>query len=184
MSVGLDSKHPTPPTDMQSCHAEDVLSCRCSKDMDDIMHSADASYYPRAGCFRLGGRMFTARGYDAMFGRHLLETIVHAPRGFSTRGIFTDVANHEMFLSIKVGTANGVGSRVGMFIPIYSTRKNGTANFAVHIWRIQRAIRNHLRRKYEARALAVCMGWHERLGKHSCFADVPAELMSAMATTR
>jgi hypothetical protein len=115
-------------------------------------------------------------GYDAMFGRHLLESIVHAPQYFSTRVIFTDAANHEMFLSIKAATANGFGSRVGMFIPIYSTRRNDTANFAVHIWRIQRAVRNHLRRKYEARALAVCMGWHERLGKHSCFADIQEEL--------
>lgn len=166
---------------MQRCPADDVVSCQCPKNMESIINGANASYYPRAGCFRFGRQMVTARQYDRMLGQHMMERIVHAPQNSCTRSIFIDHDEHAMFLSIRVQSrALERDLMIGLHLPVYPRQSEGTASFAVHIWRIQRAIRAYLHRKNEARALAVSMGWHERLGRNSFFAGIPEDVMRVM----
>ena len=51
---------------------------------------------------------------------------------------------------------------------------------AIHVWRVQRAIRCYLRKRFEQRALAMVMGLHTRLGQECAFACLPADLVLAL----
>ncbi len=52
--------------------------------MNASIHSADASYYPKACCFRLGRMLFDVRKFDKGLGKHFWETAVHNPPEFSS----------------------------------------------------------------------------------------------------
>jgi hypothetical protein len=170
---------------MQVCPAENTLSCRCTKDMDTILHSADTSYYPKAGFFRWGRRIFNVSRWDKILGRHFWETVIHPVEGVCERAVFVDRAYRTVCLSVRINTPvtaeDPFGGHVGIMLPILEPSHDGTAAvLMVHIWRLQRTVLAHLRRKYVARVLAVGMGWHGRLGEHSPFAALPPELLSAM----
>lgn len=88
-------------------------------------------------------------------------------------------------LNTPVTAEEQTGGRVGIMFPILTTSHDGAAAMLMpHIWRMQRAVRAHLRRKCAARALAVGMCWHGRLGERSPFASLPPELLSAIVYGR
>ena len=64
-----------------------------------------------------------------------------------------------------------------VIIPVSKTGTESMANYTVHLWRLQRAVRAFLRRRMEQRALAVAMGVHARLGRSSAMADLPADVL-------
>lgn len=155
-----------------ACPAEDVLLCRCPKDARAGLYSPDASYYPRACLFRVGRRLFDVRMFDQGLGKHFWETVVHHPR---TRTLYPDRLYHQQILCVKLHTPVRAGAAVPM-----QQRSLAGVSLAVHVWRIQRAMRAHLQRRWESRALALAMAGHHRLGRDSLLAAYPTELLHVL----
>ena len=63
----------------------------------------------------------------------------------------------------------------GWSFPVTAFLNGGTP--IVHVWRMQRAVRRWLRRKWEERALAVMMVSHVRLGALSDLALLPSDVI-------
>jgi hypothetical protein len=142
----------------------------------------DASYYPRACFLRIGRRLFNVRMIDNISGQHFWEAVVHAP-SFPTmsRSLYTGGLTREYHLCLAVtsgitpttpyGVRSGLSTTIDRFVPDFP------ASLTVYVWRIQRAMRAFLRRRRVARAVAVAMGWHERLGSVALLAGLPTELV-------
>ena len=157
-----------------ACPAENVLACRCPKNVNASVHSADASYYPRACLFRMGRRLFHVRMFDKGLGRHFWEMVVHNSPGLCSRTLYPDRLYHVQSLCFKLNAPVRGGAAVPMQWNIAGV------SLVVHMWRIQRAVRAHLRRRWEKRALAVAMAAHHRLGQDSLLAAYPTELLRAL----
>ena len=153
----------------RKCPKSDVTLCRCRANPFELMHSADASYYPKAGCFRVNNILFNARHMDGRVGKHLWEVFIHNPIGFSKRYVYSWPGHRVYYASLCIIDGTGVS------IPIEPTI-SGIAP-SVHIRRIQRAMRCFLRRGFEERALALMMGLHRRLGAGGCLSEMPADVL-------
>ena len=119
-----------------------------------MMHNGGVSFYPKAGMFR-HGRMFCSarhRRYDDSFWR---EFVVLSPKITTQYMAYLD---GEVYRLLKIVHVPGLKA----FISI--TPDICTITPVVHVWRIQRAIRRFLKRRFEQRALALCMCYHARLG--------------------
>jgi hypothetical protein len=66
------------------------------------------------------------------------------------------------------GVRSGLSSPIDRFVP---------ASLTIYVWRIQRAMRAFLRRRSVARAVAVAMAWHARLGSVALLAVLPTEMV-------
>ena len=153
------------------CPKDDVTLCRCSLNMSEMIHGIDATFYPKAGCFRLGKSLYSARVYFETFGRHMWEIFIHNPAGVSQRYLYRSSRrfNYHGVAFYMIG-----GTGVGFY---FLSTINGLMP-SVHIRRIQRAMRMFLQRKYEQRALAMMMGLYERLGDNSRVSGLPEVIVA------
>jgi hypothetical protein len=136
-----------------------------------MIHGTDASFYPKAGCFRLGSSLYPAREYFQTFGQHMWESFIHNPAGVSQRYLYNSSSRFKYRgLSFYMLAGTGVSF-------YFLSTMNGLMS-SVHIRRIQRAMRLFLQRKYEQRALATMMGLHGRLGDTSCLSGLPEDVLA------
>ncbi len=162
----------------------DVVRCQCDSHNLKAVHHGELAYYPQAGWLRVGRRLFRLR-WIGRHGQHFWDCLVRLlavvgvvkTRGSCNTCYISCVIPRELdpnereiwagvdFLSFSgwpwLGTDHG-----GMFLsPI------------VLIWRIQRAVRQFLKRNFEKRALAWMMGSHARLSCGTAgTADIPADI--------
>ena len=155
----------TPP-----CPVDDVTLCRCNLNASEMIHGADASLYPKAGCFRVGKILYSAREFYNVFGRHMWEMFIHNPAGVSQRRVY--LLGRFGLYSVKFILISGTG------ISLFCTSTIHGLLPSVHIRRIQRAIRAFLRLKFEQRALAMAMGLHERLGERAGVSGLPVDIVA------
>ena len=146
-----------------ACPTTDHTFCRCITDR--MIHHNNSSYYPKAGFFRDGRTLFDVRVYAF--------TLVHLPPGFSLSK-YTYATEKMYYLTLRFeGQGSGRSGAMLMASPTF----RGVSP-VVHIWRIQKAVREYLRRKnFEQRALAVMMGVHIRLGISCPFAALPVDVV-------
>ena len=154
----------------QPCPKHDVTLCRCNLNPSEMIHGIDASFYPKAGCFRLGNSLYPAREYFEPFGRHMWESFIHNPAGVSQRYLYSSSSRFD-YRGVSFYMLAGTG--VSFY---FLSTMNGLLP-SVHIRRIQRAMRTFLQRKYEQRALATTMGLHGRLGDTSCLSRLPEDVL-------
>jgi hypothetical protein len=135
-----------------------------------MIHAGNTSYYPKAGMFREGRRMYSVptlpysdwRLYVERGARVLVTRISGGPA--ETRD--------SMWTLVRTSYSDG-------WPAIQHVRPTLQGIFpAIHVWRIQRVVRLFLRKQYEQRALALAMGLHARLGGQLCaYACLPADLL-------
>ena len=154
---------------LYGCPSSDVTLCRCKTDSSEIIQSADSSYYPKSGCFRVGGVLYNARDFYNRTGLHLLKIMVYNPINVSKRYIYSWPGHRLYYISLRL--TDGTGASFPMMPTI-----NGVFPSA-HIRRIQRAMRSFLQRKWTRSALPVMMASQPRLGAGSCLAEMPADLI-------
>ncbi len=134
------------------------------------MHPNHATFYRKAGCFRVGFVLYNARSIEKSVGTHLWDAMIRKPLKLTKKCI---VFSEEIDIFYVSFTFNFAGATVS--IPFFPTI-NGIFP-SVQIRRIQRAARRFLQRKYTQRALPVSMALHSRLGVGSCLADAPVDLI-------
>ena len=149
---------------MSTCTVDVVTLCCCNLNPSEIIHGADASFYPKAGCFRMGKILYSARSVYGWFGRHMWEIIINNP------GDVRQICVYRYHHLINVRVGSGISF---YFMPTI----NGLLP-SVHIRRIQRAMRMFLQRKFEQRALAMTMGLHGRLGVTSWLSGLPEDIVA------
>ena len=155
---------------MMDCPAEDIGLCRCKQDLK-IFHSKDASYYPKAGFFRIGRKLYNGRRVGA--GRHFWEGFIsnHAWVikafvrfcGEHQFCLYAAIQNREVVMDV-IMTVNAMINRLP---PV------------MHVWRIQRQMRRFLQCKaeIEQRRLTALMALHPRLGCQSRVACLPEDVL-------
>jgi hypothetical protein len=161
---------------MQACLSDSPLHCRCDIKKVPMADGAVATYYPRAGCLRIQRKLYNIRSFCDCFGKHFWEMLV-SHRGNGTIFRVVPWPKHGViYLSISVWAQN---ERAGMMVPMLATV--GEIAPIVSVWRIQRAARCYIRRRFEARALAVAMATHSRLGRDSgLLAAFPCDVLSLL----
>ena len=134
------------------------------------------TYYPQAGCLRIKRKLYNVRSFGGCFGKHFWETIV-LKRGYDTRiGALPWPKHGVIYLSIIVQLP---GETPSMMVPMLSTV--GGITPIVHVWRIQRAARRYIRRRFEERALAAAMATHPRLGaKSGMLWEIPCDVLAVI----
>jgi hypothetical protein len=153
---------------MDGCPTAYFGDCQCSNAGVVMAHFGDASHYPRSGFFRKGRRLFCVQKTPALVGRHFWATLLR-----SDVDNFGTVSN--MYLLFMRYRPPAPEPSHGWAFPITAFLNGATP--IVHVWRIQRAVRQWLRRKWEERALAVMMMSHVRLGALSGLALVPSDVI-------
>lgn len=160
--------------------------CQCREE-SPMIHHGNASYYPKSGCFRMGRILFTAR--SIRMGRHFWDLFIHLPPGTERRitpcPLYTAYHITLTTLTAPVVTTETHPVRKGMAIMFEPHLPSPNLPIRrvmpmIFVWRIQRAIRSFLRRKWEERALAVMMALHPRLGLNSHLAGVPGEVLKCI----
>ena len=148
-----------------------ILNCSCPLQNDETMiMGADATLYPKAGCFRIGKVLYNARVLYHIMGKHIWELLLHNPVGVSKRRVFHDGRLNMYCVSIHL-TVTG-GGLAYVFEPFI----DGNLMPSTCVRRIQRAMRHHLkRRRFEWRALAVMMATCPKLGEGSRLGQVIPE---------
>ena len=155
---------------MPWCLHRDVGLC-CCKLQPGIIYGTHATYYPKMGMLRVGERLFGIGDSSCdQIGRHVMLSIVNAA-GSPSLTLFINEPLQIIVLSLLYFTpSHGViGQPVGR--PILSRfmrqvrflHRDGMS-FVTHMRRIQRCVKRLLVRRWEARALAVMMSSHARLG--------------------
>lgn len=163
------------------CPYVSITWCQCPK--TGMIEGVDATYYPSAGFLRIGRQLYNTRTLQALGeGHHFWEAVVKCqPILHAARSVYMCRHYRLYYLTLSVmfsfGSLAANGLRTGSSTPMTSW-DHRRIRLTVWVWRIQRAMRAFLRRKWEARALAVAMGWHARLG--GTLAVLPVELARAV----
>ena len=147
------------------CPSLNAIDCRCKINTLRMIHGADATFYPKAGCFKMGRTLYNARLFHDSLGEHCWEMFITNTGNACHRGVVQCRPQKIYFASMHI-TDGGIS----LVFPVERTT-------AVCIWRIQRAIRNFLNHKLQTRRLAVVMGIHHRLGCQSSMACLPADVL-------
>ena len=154
-----------------SCNAD--WACRCNAHGMDMVHAGELSYYPKAGMLRKGRMLYCVRVRILDFGWCFWRDLVMMPPTVvSFRDVQSDPNRHRYTWTLHFLRHYPFD---GLSLHVDFTFKGKTP--VVHIWRIQRAMRRFLRRRFEQRSLAVLMGSHERLGCGCVFADLSHDLI-------
>ena len=135
-----------------------------------MTHVRDTSYYPKAGMFREGRRMYSVRPLK-------LSDSVWC--GYVERGAKIIITHTREFLFESIVITSDVFDGQSLLRFVNPTLQG--VYLAIHVWRIQRATRRFLSAR---RALAMAMGLHARLGQQCAFACLPADLLGLLASTR
>ena len=155
---------------MDGCPAVYFGDCQCSNVGVVMAHFGDASLYTQCGFFRKGRRLFCVQKTSALVGRHFWATLLRS----DVDNFGADSECKMFFLFMRYRPPAPEPSRCWAF-PIPAFLHGVTP--IVHVWRMQRAVRRWLRRKWEERALAVMMVSHVRLGALSGLALVPSDVI-------
>ena len=153
---------------MSRCAFDNVLHCICRQ--NDKMHGPDASYYPKLGFFRFGRRIYNVA--SCRFGGHFWHAVVNTPAHFSGVTVAVDrvLVLYHLLIDFEAGDGRGVAySRIPPVL-------RGVTPI-VHLWRIQRAVRRFLARRFQARSLALMMALHDRLGALSLIGTLPEDVI-------
>ena len=159
---------------MDGCPMEYFGDCQCSNVGVVMAHFGDASQYPQCGFFRKGRRLFCVQKTPAWVrGRHFWATLLRSD--VDNFGPCFHVIMPNVYLLFMTYRPPAPEPSHGWSFPVTAFLNGGTP--IVHVWRIQRAVRQWLRRKWEERALAVMMVSHARLGALSGLALVPSDVI-------
>jgi hypothetical protein len=106
-------------------------------------------------------------------GRHFWPFLVDSHSRPGAMYISGDPVLHAFFIVLR-----GLDQR-NLFngVQFYSCSTVSGLTPMTHVWRIQRAMRGWLRRRWEKRALAIMMAWHVRLGGASALVTLPCDVM-------
>ena len=130
-----------------------------------MMHAGDVSFYPKAGMFRLGRSLCSARNnnkFDDRFWRKL-----------ATSSPFL-AFRHGRYIQYRLlKTVHALGLEASVII----TPTIGVVTPVVHVWRIQRAVRRFLKLRLEQKAFALTMCYHGRLGSKCAIACLPPDVL-------
>lgn len=146
--------------------------CQCREE-SPMIHHGNASFYPKSGCFRVGRILFTAR--SIRMGRHFWDLFIHLPPGTERH-----ISPHPLHTAYQIRLIAGEDGMSIIFEPHLPSPTLSIRRVMpmIFVWRIQRAIRSFLRRRWEA--LAMMMALHPRLGLHSPLAGVPGEVLKCI----
>jgi hypothetical protein len=137
-----------------------------------MIHGAENTIYPKAGLFRTGRNLYDIRVLLKGVGVRFFEPFVSKPCDRIT-GVGGRFWRDEYWIHTYIGVEAGEQSRT-----YFSVKRDlGTPPVVVHVWRIQRAIRDYLERRRRARRLAVLMDLHSRLGRECLLARVPVDVV-------
>lgn len=153
---------------MDGCPHANVLHCLCRQAR--MMHGPTASYYPELGFFRVDRCLFHVA--SCRFGGHFWHAVVNIPSSFSGLVVAPDkvLLLYHLILDFEVEDGRGVA-----YCRIPHVLRGATP--MVHLWRIQRAVRKFLARRFQTRALALMMAFHDRLGVDSLLNTLPEDLL-------
>ena len=143
-----------------------------------------AAYYPKAGLFMLGERLFNVRRFADMEGHHFWETVVQYPMENVERIVIFNQRRKVYVMDLAVTGPEVVNHPLGLIHPVvvsttpmYTVMDEKKGILAIdYVRRIQRVVRDFLQRMRVGRSLAVAMGWHARLGGGALIAVLPKEL--------
>jgi hypothetical protein len=144
--------------------------CQCSNVGVGIAHFGDASYYPQSGFFRNGRRLFCVQNALKSVGRHFWAMLLR-----SDIDNFGRESKYNMYLLFMRYRPPAPEPSHGWAFPITAFLNGATP--IVHLWRIQRAVRRWLTRRWEGRSLALMMSSDLRLGGASGLALLPPDLV-------
>ena len=150
---------------MDMCNNSWYGFCLCPNS-PTFMRSHDATFYAKAGCFRIGRSLYSARSYGYT-SRHFWQSFIHLPSGHRRR-ISVMPRGFVLYFDISISELSVLKHVERPFI-------NGVLPM-IHVWRVQRAIKRFLREKL-ARRVAFMMSAHPRLGSSSTLACIPPELL-------
>lgn len=142
-----------------------------------MIHSDDSAFYPKAGLLCLGRMLFKVRMCMHM-GAHYWHWLVHKPPGVRSVVAFPN-PGHQNYTIISVldSDLHSASNNFRVISMNADTRIHGVST-SVLVWRIQRAIRQFLVRRFEERSLSVLMVSHERLGERSLWKNTPTDVWS------
>ncbi len=162
------------------CPHIDIGACRCNKTGMYMTHSEDSAFYPKAGLLRLGRTLFKVRMCMHM-GAHYWHWLVHKPPGVLAVVVFNNPSyqNYTIVMVLEADFHSFSGNSRSIMMNA-DTRINGIST-SVLVWRIQRAMRRFLARRFEERCLAVLMVSHERLGASSPWGSMPTDVWREIA---
>ena len=137
--------------------------------------ASNASYYPKAGCYRIGRILYDVRNisYEK---KTFWEILVQ--RGVVNRHTYVEAGRNEnctVYIWSSAAQQHMLILRQGRATSLTLDTMMGGVRPMVHVWRIQRAIRMFLWRK---RCIALAMGLHVRLGTHSQMMELDSDLMA------
>lgn len=169
----------------------DVTRCMCFVRQMEIAHHGNVTYYPHAGWLRVGRRLFRLK-YIGRHGQHFWDWLVRLPA--VTGVVKTRKLPNACFISCNTTQIQdfneltlwgGVDFLTFSGCPWLSISNLGDnlRSPIVLIWRIQRAIRRFLKRRFEERALAWMMGSHARLCGTAGMTDIPEDISRMILTT-
>lgn len=157
------------------CPKLDIGECRCQKGKY-FMHSDDSAFYPKAGLFRKGRILYKVR-MSLHMGGHFWHWLVHRPLGIVSVTVLPNRTYQNYTFVIMLAPHTHSYRSILMNA---DTRICGVS-MIVLVWRIQRAMRQFLRRRLEGKFLAVAMVSHARLGAGSLWADTPGDVWAKIA---
>ena len=143
-----------------------AIDCRCRINPLHLIHGTDATFYPKAGCFKMGQALYSMRPFHDSIGKHFWEMFITNSASTCRRNVLPYRPDSVYYAFMHIVTS---GDRMSFPVERIST--------AVHIWRIQRAMRSFLKRRLQIRRLAIVMGLHPRLGNQCSMACLPAEVL-------
>lgn len=162
---------------MPWCMHRDVGFCCCSQ-LPYIVFGRDATYYPASGLLRVETQLFHMTSTRP--GRHAVHLLVKAA-GSSSFSLHAPGVYNRVFMRFRYSVTQ---SRGGMFVEIPYRLTFGVeylherASLLVHLRRLQRLAKRYVHRKWQARALAVMMASHARLGAGSVLEGLHADVLA------
>ena len=140
-----------------------------------MIHGDGVSYYPKSGMIRLGRMLFEFRRYKVS-DRYWREFIEMSPTITCVCGRQDSLPfmGHDVFWkTCKISYISGTTGT------LHVRPSSRTAIPVTLIWRAQRAVKRFLKRRFEQRALALCMSHHTRLGSGACtMACLPPDILA------
>lgn len=166
---------------MEQCpFKNNVYECKCNTCHLSLTHHKDVAYYPKAGWLRMGRRLFRLRWVGA-HGQHFWDCLVRLSPAIGMVNTTKEFkACYVSFTTVLIQDTSRKAAWGGvdfLHIGIWPWMGvDGIVSPIVLVWRIQRAVRRFLKRRFEERALAWMMGSLTRLCGTAGMADIPEDI--------
>ena len=161
------------------CPRIDIGACRCTRGLS-LIKSDNSAFYPKAGLFHVGRFLFKVRMCLHM-GAHYWHWLVHKPPGVRSVVLLPNrLYQNYTIVMILDPDLHSISGTFRSLMMNADTRIGGVST-SVLVWRIQRAIRQFLRRKMERKLLTLAMVSHARLGIGSPWINLPTDLWAKIA---